>query len=162
MSSPSSVKQYLACWFQLGKRVVANNGQKTIAPGTVLRGNGYSQDFEECWQYLQSSESGDCYLEGTHETIADLMSDRWEITECGRCDMPIPMRSKGIPAECCPCHDLPSWPNNSLPLPRVPVNTQSYLRDLNDRLLEKARSQRNGDRQEELPLCWRESLTRSR
>ena len=154
MSSASSVKQYLACWFQLGKKVAVKNGHQAIAPEIVLQGDRYSQDFEDCWQYLLSTESGDCYLEGTQQTIEELLSESWEIIECSRCDMPIPVRSKGMPPECCPCYDLLTWPNTNLPMPRVPVNTQSHLRNLNSRLLEKEQFDRDEKSRVEGSFCW--------
>lgn len=145
MASPSQVKQYLAYWFQLGKRAIVHNGQTTLLPDPVICGNAYSREFEACWQFLQSPESGDCYLEGTSQTIAQLLSSEWEIADCPRCEMPIPLRDIGLPPSSCPCSDLPGWPNRELPLPRLPVNTQRHLSEIRRRLLEEKQSiVRNG------------------
>ncbi|NEN91618.1 MAG: hypothetical protein F6K48_23015 [Okeania sp. SIO3H1] len=137
MASHNQVKQYIAYWFQLGKKVLIRNGKVAIKPQAVLLGDRYSQDFESCWQQILSSESGDCFLEGTHQTITELLSPEWDISNCARCLMPIPSRVKGMPPDCCPCFDLPSWPDNEKPLPRSPINNRSYLLGICERLLNK-------------------------
>lgn len=140
MANEKDVKKYLAYWFQLGKGVVIANGVANLLPQPVYRGDLYSQEFEECWQRIISLESGDCYLEGTNETIAQLLTPAWEIIPCGRCNMPIPIRNVGMPAEVCPCSDLPGWPNTDLPAPRSAVNNQERLIGIRDRLLENLSS----------------------
>ncbi|MEB3339811.1 hypothetical protein [Okeania sp.] len=135
MASYEQIKKYIAYWFQLGKKVLINNGQETIKPQIVLSKDRYSQEFEECWQKIISSESGDCYLEGTHQTFQELLSSEWDINSCSRCSMPIPARVKGMPSECCPCFDLPSWPNTETPLPRSPISSKLYLVSICQRLL---------------------------
>ena len=135
MASRSQIRKYIAYWFQLGKKVLIRNGQEAIRPQIVLSGDRYSQEFEECWQQILSSESGDCYLEGTNQTIEELLSSEWEISLCARCLMPIPSPVKGMPPECCPCFDLPHWPDTEIPLPRSPICTKSHLLSICDRLL---------------------------
>lgn len=133
MASPNQVKQYLAYWFQLGKPLVA--GDRTILPQPVMQGNSYSAEFEDCWQTIEKAGGRNCYLQGTLQSVDELLSSRWEITSCVRCDMPVPTMSLGIqPAEC-PCIDLPSWPNLELPKPRPPVDTHAQLNQIRDRLL---------------------------
>lgn len=134
MASIQDVKKYLAYWFQLGKKVVFNKGAGTLQPQQVIQGDRYSDEFEECWQKITSPEASDCYLEGTQETIAELLKPVWEITTCGRCTMPVPKKQIGMPPELCPCNDLSNWPNTELPPPRSPVNTQAQLRAIRDRL----------------------------
>jgi len=136
MANNENIKRYLAYWFQLGKRVVIGNGVATLLPQFVYKGDRYSQEFEDCWQRITSPESGDCYLEGTNETIAQLLTSVWEIIPCGRCNMPVPMKKLGISPETCPCHNLLSWPNTELPAPRSAVNNQEQLKGIRDRLLE--------------------------
>ena len=135
MASEADVKRYLAYWFQLGKKVWIKNGEESLRPQSVIRGNGYSQEFEGCWQTIISSDSGDCYLEGTSESIAELLTPAWDVTPCGRCSMPVPIRHVGMPALTCPCNDLPGWPNTEVPQPRSPVDTQGRLFAIRDRLL---------------------------
>jgi len=135
MASEQEVKRYLAYWFQLGKRVVIRNGEDTLRPQTVLSGHRYSQEFEECWQTILSPESGNCYLENTNETIAQLLTPGWEVSPCSRCSMPVPVRSAGMPPEACPCNDIPSWPNTTIPAPRSPVDSQDQFVEIRDRLL---------------------------
>ncbi|MBD2771517.1 hypothetical protein [Iningainema tapete] len=135
MASKQDVKRYLAYWFQLGKKVVINNGAATLLPRKVIEGDRYSEEFEECWQKIISKESGECHLEGTRETIAELLTPDWDMLPCARCSMPVPIRSVGMPPELCPCNNLVGWPNTELPAPRSPVNTQEQLMAIRDRLL---------------------------
>lgn len=134
MASQQKVKQYLAYWFQLGKKVWIGSKQEAVLPSPVLAGNSYSQAFEDCWQYLISPESGDCHLEGTEQTIAELLSSSWETISCARCDMPVPVKDLGMQSMVCPCYDLPTWPNTALPAPRNPVDSQECLRQIGKRL----------------------------
>jgi hypothetical protein len=133
MATEQDVKRYLAYWFQLGRQVIAGNGRAYLLPQPVLKGDRYSEEFEECWQKIRS-HVGDCHLEGTDETIAELLSPAWEMLPCGRCDMPVPMRNLGMPALSCPCNTLPNWPNTELPSPRSPVSTEEQLKLIRDRL----------------------------
>ncbi|MDJ0735865.1 MAG: hypothetical protein QNJ47_17680 [Nostocaceae cyanobacterium] len=142
MATKQEVKKYLAYWFQLGKKVVVGNGS-TLLPERIIVGDRYSDEFEECWEKIISPEMGDCYLEGTHQTIAELLTPAWEMEICARCEMPIAMHSIGMPAVICPCYYLPEWPNTELPSPRCPVDTQEYLQQIRDRLFENGQIGKN-------------------
>ncbi|NJL64891.1 MAG: hypothetical protein HC903_27665 [Methylacidiphilales bacterium] len=133
MATTTDVKKYLAYWFQLGKKVVANNGMKTILPQQILISDRYSQEFEECWQNI-AADAGNYHLEGTHQTIGELLQAEWEVSPCARCEMPVPMRNMGMPPLVCPCHDLIGWPNTEIPAPRGPINSQNQLIRIRDRL----------------------------
>lgn len=135
MATKQEVKQYLAYWFQLGKKVMRGNGKSCFLPKSIIEGDRYSQEFETAWQQIISQNSGDCYLEGTQETIAQLLTPTWEMSNCARCAMPIPMRNLGMPPELCPCSDLSNWPNSELPPPREPINSQEQLISIRDRLV---------------------------
>lgn len=145
MASEHQVRQYLAYWFQLGKKVVIGNGQEILLPKPVFNGERYSSEFEECWQKITAPESGDCNLEGTDQTIAELLTSAWELVMCSRCTMPVPLPTQGMPPEACPCFDLPNWPNNEVPKPREAVNTQKQLNSIRGRLI-RANSQANEDK----------------
>ena len=134
MASKHQVRQYIAYWFQLGKKVLIHNGKEALLPQPVIQGDRYSEEFESCWQKIISPESGDCYLEGTQETIAQLLAPGWDVSPCGRCQMPVPIKTVGMPPELCPCNDLPNWPNTEVPQPRSPVSSQSRLIEIRDRL----------------------------
>ncbi len=134
MASKTEVKKYLAHWFQLGKKVFINNGAASLQPQKIVDGESYSDDFEECWQKVISPSSGECYLEGTQQTIAELLSPGWDMVSCSRCDMPVPLRNLGMPNLLCPCNDLPNWPNTELPPPREPVRSHLQLTKIRDRL----------------------------
>ncbi|RCJ32999.1 hypothetical protein A6769_26575 [Nostoc punctiforme NIES-2108] len=135
MATKQEVRGYLAYWFQLGKKVITGNGEASFLPQSVLDGDHYSEEFEECWQKITSPESGDCYLEGTHETITELLTPAWDMLPCSRCSMPVAARNVGMPALLCPCNDLPNWPNTELPAPREPIKTQDQLQTIRDRLV---------------------------
>jgi hypothetical protein len=140
MASSSQVKQYLAFWFQLGKKVVVGNGKMALSPQSVIAGDRYSPEFEACWQAIDREGSAECYLEGTTQTIAQLLSAEWELYPCVRCEMLVPVKQLGLPHATCPCSDLPTWPNLDVPRPRLPVNTQRYLSDIRQRLENFSRS----------------------
>jgi hypothetical protein len=140
MASQQQVRQYLAYWFQLGKRLILNHGAATMLPQPVIRGDRYSAEFEECWQRVTASDARDCYLEGTSQTIAELLSDTWEVSPCARCEMPVPVPNLGLQPLSCPCSDLPLWPNSDVPQPRSPVSDQTQLTQIRDRLLQMGQS----------------------
>ena len=137
MASEQQVRQYLAYWFQLGKKILIDNGQAALLPQPVIHGDRYSDEFERCWQQVLSPESGDCYLEGTSQSIAELLTPAWEMLPCSRCSMPIPLQTVGMPPENCPCYELSTWPNTEVPLPRSPINSQAYLAAIRNRLLNR-------------------------
>ena len=137
MASPNQVRQYLAYWFQLGKRVLIRNGEEALRPEKVIQGDRYSDEFEDCWRKILSPDSGDCHLEGTEETIAELLTPAWDVDPCARCSMPVVIRNVGMPVAACPCFDLSGWPNTETPLPRSPIDTQAHLNGILNRLLKK-------------------------
>ncbi len=132
MASVSEVQQYLAHWFQLGKTIQINQNQK-ICPQSVFLGTEYTAEFRDCWQ--QAITAQNCYLEGTAQTIADLLSSEWDLVSCARCTMPIPLPAVGLPVDQnCPCNDLPNWPNSEVPLPRSPGAVANKTAALRQRL----------------------------
>lgn len=133
MATPEQVKKYLAYWFQVGKPVICPKGDRRILPQEVVIGDRYTQEFEQYWQELLQPQNRDCYLVGTDQTIAALLSSRWTIDACSRCAMPIPVDELGITVGC-PCFDLESWPNNEIPLPRAPVDVRNHLSLIRERL----------------------------
>ncbi|HBL11482.1 MAG TPA: hypothetical protein DD379_08765 [Cyanobacteria bacterium UBA11162] len=134
MASEQQVKRYLAYWFQLGKKVVIHKDCTLLLPKSVYQGERYSQEFETIWQRVILPDSGDCYLEGTTQTIAELLTQKWDIEPCFRCDMPVPVINIGLPPESCTCYDLPTWPNTELPAPREPGRSKECLSLIRDRL----------------------------
>lgn len=147
MASEQQVKRYLAYWFQLGKKVVIHNGDSSVLPQSVIAGDRYSEEFEKIWELILSPESGDCYLEATHQTIGELLTPKWEIEPCVRCEMPVPLINIGLPPELCPCNDLPTWPNTEIPAPREPISNHTQLQIIRDRLNQ---AKRKGELQDDL------------
>lgn len=136
MASPQQVKKYLAHWFQLGKPVRFGRGGEARLPQSVVSGDRYSQEFERCWEEILSPASGSCYLEGTDYTIDELLSDTWQMSECCRCTMPVPLpvSQAGSETLLCPCADLDNWPDLDLPAPRTPVDSRLHLQRIRNRV----------------------------
>ncbi|OLP19568.1 hypothetical protein BST81_04705 [Leptolyngbya sp. 'hensonii'] len=134
MASEHQVRQYLAYWFQLGKKLLIHNGRTVVLPQPVIEGDRYSRQFEDCWQQVKAVDAGDCYLEGTTYTISELLTPAWDISSCARCSMPVPMVNAAVASLECPCIDIPTWPNLDAPLPRSPISTQAKLVEIRDRL----------------------------
>jgi hypothetical protein len=134
MATSTEVRDYLAHWCQLGKGVVMPASSEVLRPQPVLQGDRYSPVFEHCWQQIMACEGQDCYLEGTNQTIAELLSNRWDVVQCARCAMPVPSSYGFTSGPCCPCQDLPSWPNFEIPQPRSPITLQTQLQTLHQRL----------------------------
>ena len=135
MASQDQVKQYIAHWFQLGKKVLLRNGQQVLLPPkSIVQGDRYSKEFEQSWQIILSPDSGDCYLEGTRQTIKELLSSAWDIVPCARCQMPVALIANGIQEHSCPCSELSNWPNTELPKPRSPLNNSTHLKKICRRL----------------------------
>ena len=134
MASVSQVQAYLAYWFQLGKPVVFHKSQAQCLPSPVFQGSQFSPAFDQCWQRI-SQHPADCHLQGTDQTIAELLAGEWDITECARCEMPIPMSVQIVETSTCPCNDLPTWPNDEVPKPRMGVNDNNHLQGIRKRLL---------------------------
>ena len=139
MASPTQVKTYLAHWFQLGKKLVWQNGQEKLLPQSIIQGESYAPEFEACWQKVMSVEGENCYLEGSTETIAELLSASWDIDNCVRCSMPVPILEATATAQSldCVCSDLDNWPNFELPAPRSPINSSDRLNSIRNRLNSK-------------------------
>lgn len=134
MASQKDVQHYLAYWFQLGKSVHISNGRITQRPSPVLEGNQFSRAFQDCWQSIMAVDGRDCYLDGTQETIEQLLSPQWEITDCARCSIPTAMQTVMPVAQLCPCGDIDTWPNNELPAPHMPINNAKHFKKLKIRL----------------------------
>lgn len=134
MASSDKVKQYVACWCQLGKKLVIDNGKEILCPKTVIISNQYSSAFEDCWEKVIAISGKNCYLEGVEPTIDLLLSPAWIISYCAKCQMPIPQLDLGLQSPGCPCIDLPLWPNTDLPIPRPPINNNLHLKRIKSRL----------------------------
>jgi hypothetical protein len=134
MAPQQLIRNYLAYWFHLGKSVIIRNGEMVCRPVPVMRGSAYSPEFEQCWAEIMVTEGRNCYLAGTTETLDQLMSNAWEIVECARCQMPVPIPTVAHATHLCPCNDLPLWPNAEIPSPHLPIDNQVHLSRLRSSL----------------------------
>ena len=137
MASQQQVKNYLAYWFLAGKKVYIKNGRETRQPTSVLQQEKFSSEFESCWEEILSAATGQCYLQGTEQTVEELLTSDWELNLCPRCQMPIPLNHSGAKTGSCPCIDLENWPNDELPKPHLPIDNQKHLSQLSSRLKEE-------------------------
>lgn len=134
MASQDQVRNFLAHWFQLGKPVVLAEGRGACLPDPIFQNGSYSPSFEDCWHRIMVTSGQDCYLQGTGQSIAAMLSPAWDVTPCARCEMPIAIPTAGTMTELCPCNDLATWPNTEAPMPRTAVDNQQHLTDLRQRL----------------------------
>lgn len=134
MASATEVKTYLAHWFQLGKKLVWNNGEAELLPEQTVEGDRFTSEFEECWRKVMKINGRNCYFEGSTTTIEELLQPSWNIEQCARCAMPIPIVELGIQALDCPCSDLDNWPDSELPAPRAPIDSRQQLNNISARL----------------------------
>lgn len=144
MASETEVKEYLAYWFQLGKGIVLPKSEKVLFPQPVFEGTQFSEVFEQSWQQILANQ-GDCYLEGTEQTIHQLLSPAWELVSCARCTLPMPFSRVHPPSCLCPCADLSLWPNSELPLPKLPTGEGPHLRRVQLRLQQKQQEEEAQD-----------------
>jgi hypothetical protein len=134
MASQAQVRDYLAHWFQLGKPIVLAESRGECLPSPIFQGGTYSPSFEDCWHRIMVTSGQDCYLKGTTQSIADMLSPAWDMTPCARCEMPIAMPTAGIMTHLCPCNDLATWPSTEVPMPRTAVDDHHHLAELRHRL----------------------------
>lgn len=136
MAAIAEVKRYIAQWLQLGKTVVLGH-EPTNKLNKIIVGEKYSSEFESLWQEIMAIEGKNCHLSGTDVTIDQLLTPSWEISPCARCNMPIPMKLAGINCQACPCLDIPTWPNQELPSPRLPISNFTHLSRILNKLKAK-------------------------
>lgn len=143
MASRTFVKNYIAQWMQMGKSVSLSTQGEQVSIYKILDGEEYSSSFNKLWDEISTTKADQAYLDGTDQTINDLLSDRWEIIGCARCSLLVPSLDLGprVPV-CCPCNDLPSHPNLDLVAPHVPVKLSTAINGLCDRLISQNIPQR--------------------
>ncbi|MBD2101849.1 hypothetical protein [Leptolyngbya sp. FACHB-261] len=135
MAAAHEVKRYLAHWLQLGKSIVIQESDQRLAPSRILQGNGYTPEFEALWERVSDPQTGDCYLEGTEQTIQTLLTEQWAIEGCARCSVLVPVCTSGqTQGLSCVCEGMANWPNSETLPPRDPVDSNARLEQLRDRL----------------------------
>ena len=132
MATHQEIRQYLTHWFQLGKPLILNGTPHTITP--TLNTDRPSPEFETLWQQILKTPHL-AHLEGSEIDLAQLLSGTWDIIDCARCEMPIPLKIAGIIDNHCICQDMTTWPNNDTLQPHSPIDTTDKLQQLRDRLI---------------------------
>jgi hypothetical protein len=150
MASRTLVKNYVAQWMQMGKTVVLSTQGKEVHIYKILQGEKYAPPFNQLWEEISTTKAHEAYLSGTDQTVSDLLSNKWEIIACARCNLLVPSIDMGprVPV-CCPCDDLPTHPNLDLVAPHIPVTLVSHLDDLCDRLAQKSEDQESHEKSDE-------------
>lgn len=134
MAQATEIKEYLACWMQLGRRLILSD--RAVSLDQVIAGDHYTTRFEEIWQEGQSHPESTS-LEGSSLTLKELLAPSYELLSCPRCNLPLPSASLGPrSAQPCPCDNLNLWPNFDTVPPRQPVDTTAKLRSICHRLAE--------------------------
>jgi hypothetical protein len=136
MASSEQVRQYIASWLQLDKKILVDlsSGTLILSTNKVVEGDKYTQEFESIWQQVSILSPQNSYLEGTTEPIAQLLTPAWEIIPCSLCNILVAIPQVGTKVSSCPCHDLPNWPNNNIPVPTGAINSQLGLQEICRRL----------------------------
>jgi hypothetical protein len=139
MAASNVVKDYLAQWMQVGKKVLIDGKNESVSICKIIDGEKYAPEFETLWAEISTTNAKTAYLEGTNETILELLSDKWELIECPRCSLPSACIDVGVrETQPCPCDTMKLWPNLETIAPRKPVTTTQYLNNICDRLLVKS------------------------
>ncbi|NKB18516.1 MAG: hypothetical protein HC770_11595 [Pseudanabaena sp. CRU_2_10] len=126
----------------MGKKVFIQSQNKLVGVKCVVRGESYTNEFEQLWAEISDPRSGDVYLDGTDESIQELLSPKWEVVSCARCEMPIPIGMGPQAAQICPCNNFGCYPNLEAIAPREPVITAKHLSSIMSRLKQVACSDR--------------------
>lgn len=137
MATHQEIRHYLTHWFQLGKRIIINGTPHTIAP--TLNTDRPSAEFEILWQEILANPHL-AYLEDSEIDLAQLLTGTWEIVDCARCEMPIPLKIAGIIDNHCICQNMDTWPNSDTLEPHNPINTTQHLQQLRQRLTSSSQS----------------------
>ncbi|HAN45506.1 MAG TPA: hypothetical protein DCQ32_03035 [Cyanobacteria bacterium UBA8156] len=133
----AAVKAYVAQWLQLGKRLELPGRSTSAAIAETVAGERYTANFENLWYSILHVELGNVYLLGTDVKIADLLTGTWELHECARCGLPVPLPPLGqAQVGPCVCADLSTWPNAETVPPHPPIASSVHLQGLRQRMEE--------------------------
>lgn len=100
----SLLMSYVAYYLSRGKTVLSPVSGPLAFEGKVYDYQGDHEDFQNFWQQLQQRRDfRELYLEGDSYCFGDFLASSCTVSECARCQMPIPMPSD-------PAWSLPSCP----------------------------------------------------
>lgn len=92
MANKNEVKQYLAYWMQLGRKLILSD--RVVSLDQVIAGDHYTTRFEEIWQEGEARPEA-ASLEGANISLEQLFSANYELLSCPRCDLPLPSLTLG-------------------------------------------------------------------
>ena len=90
MASRTLVKNYVAQWMQMGKTVSLSTQGEQVRIYKIVQGEKYSPLFNQLWDEISTTKAEEAYLSGTDQTVSDLLSNKWEIIACARCNLLVP------------------------------------------------------------------------
>ncbi|MGK7901431.1 MAG: PAS domain S-box protein [Hormoscilla sp.] len=100
----SLLMSYVAYYLSRGKTVLSLMSGPLAFEGKVYDYQGYHEDFQYFWQQLQQRRDfRELYLEGDSYCFGNFLEGSCTVSECARCQIPIPMPSD-------PAWSLPSCP----------------------------------------------------
>ena len=86
------LKSYLAYFISRGMSLVSYKKGEIIYVGLVYQYQGYHQDFENFWRDIQlRSDFAQLYIEGDVRSFQDFLVGFYNVGECARCNLPIPI-----------------------------------------------------------------------
>lgn len=101
----SLLMSYVAYYLSRGKNVLSLMSGPLAFEGKVYDYQGYHEDFQYFWQQIQQRRDfRELYLEADSYCFGNFLEGSCTVSECARCQMPIPMPSDpawSIPS--CPC-----------------------------------------------------------
>ncbi len=91
-SNENILLDYVAHFISRGKVVVSNTNGKLIYKDRVYQNVGYAPEFNEFWLKLRSRQDFEqLYLEGDVYCFRQFLNGSFEVGECVRCDLQIPI-----------------------------------------------------------------------
>jgi diguanylate cyclase (GGDEF)-like protein len=101
---------YVAYYVSRGKVVISPLSGSLSFEGLVYRYWGYHRDFQEFWRQLQQRRDfGELYIEGDLYSFSQFLGGSCTVSECARCNLPVPMSEGSVrdTSNCTLCID--SW-----------------------------------------------------
>jgi len=82
---------YVAYYVSRGKTVISPLTGLVCFTGTVYNYQGYHINFQSFWQQLQQrNDWNELYIEGDNCCFREFLNGSYTVTECARCNLPIP------------------------------------------------------------------------
>jgi len=134
-SAEEILLDYVAYFISRGKVVVSHIHGKSTYKGRVYQNIGYTPDFEEFWSKLRRyPDFNQLYLEGDIYCFGQFLNGCFEVGDCVRCDLqiPIPLGMHQYQGSCHLCDKHPTISTINLLVVGTPPTNQPLLQKLFD------------------------------